>query len=88
MPRPALRSRSLRKIKVRLPGGGTAIHYEKKKPSKPRCGVCGKPLSGVPREPPSKMKTLPKTKKRPERPYGGNLCSACMREKFKEKLMR
>ncbi|MEM3351392.1 MAG: 50S ribosomal protein L34e, partial [Saccharolobus sp.] len=29
MPRPALRSRSLRKISVRLPGGRSVIHYEK-----------------------------------------------------------
>jgi len=25
------------------------------------------------------MQKLAKTKKRPERPYGGNLCSKCMR---------
>lgn len=33
----------------------------------------------MPRERPYKMQRLPKTKKRPERPYGGRLCSACAR---------
>ena len=31
------------------------------------------------------MAKLPKTKKRPERPFGGNLCSDCMRKIMKEK---
>ena len=46
---------------------------------------CKAILKGVPRERPYKMRTMAKTKKRPERPYGGVLCSKCMREIFKEK---
>ena len=44
-----------------------------------------KPLSGVPRERPAKMANMPKTLKRPERPYGGVLCSKCTRELLKER---
>jgi large subunit ribosomal protein L34e len=53
-----------------------------RKPSNAKCGVCGAILSGVPRERPYKMQKLPKTKKRPERPFGGVLCSACSRRKI------
>ena len=88
MPRPSQRTRSLRKIKVRLPGGELKVRFEKRKPSKPVCGGCGKPLSGVPRDVPSRIRKLPKTKKRPERPYGGNLCPSCSREKIKERIMK
>jgi len=76
--------RRLRMLFVRTPGSRTTIQFKKKKPSKAKCGSCGKVLSGVPRKLPSKMKNLSKTKKRPERPYGGVLCSACTRSLIKE----
>ena len=79
MPAPRLRSRSLRKIFRKVPGGKTRVHFKKKKPKAARCGKCGAVLKGIPREFPFRMKKMPKTMKRPERPYGGNLCSKCMR---------
>jgi len=88
MVRPALRSTTLRKIKKKIPGGAFIIHYFKRKPSVARCAVCGKPLHGVPRARPSLLKRLSRSKKKPSRPYGGNLCSRCMREKLKENLKR
>ena len=86
MPRPALRTRSLRKIRKKLPGGGSIIHYIKKKPKKPACANCGKPLHGVASGLTSKIRSLSKSKKRPERPYGGNLCSKCTKKEIKKKL--
>ena len=85
MVRRALRSRSLRKIKVKTPGGRVVTHYRKKKPQKAHCASCGDVLKGVPKERPYKMQNMPKTKKRPERPYGGILCSKCSRSLFKQK---
>ena len=85
MPRPGKRSRSLRRV-FRKVASGTKLVYKKRKPSKSKCGVCGAPLHGVLRERPYKMRTSAKTKKRPSRPYGGNLCSKCMREKIREKI--
>lgn len=81
---PRFRNKTLRKVKVKTPGGETKIHYRKRKPSKAQCGGCGVLLKGVPRERPYKMKQMGKTKKRPERPYGGVLCSKCMRKKMIE----
>ncbi|MEK6983311.1 MAG: 50S ribosomal protein L34e [Nanoarchaeota archaeon] len=85
MPAPRLRSRSLRKLFRKVPGGRVSIHYKKKKPKTAKCGNCGTILKGVPRELPYKMRTMAKTKKRPERPYGGVLCSRCMRQTIIDK---
>lgn len=82
MPEPYKRSRSLRRIKVKFPGGKTSLHYKKRKPKGAKCGECGHLLKGVLRERPFKMRNIPKTKKRPERPYGGKLCGRCMRSLF------
>ena len=79
MPAPRLRSRSLRRVYRKIPGGNVSLQYKKKKPSAAKCGNCGAFLKGVPRELPFRMRNMPKTKKRPERPFGGVLCSKCMR---------
>lgn len=88
MPRPSQRTKKVRRIKRRLPGGRTVIRFEKKDHSKPVCSVCKKPLAGVKSGRTAELKKLPKSKKRPNRPYGGQLCSRCMREKIKEKYIR
>lgn len=85
MPRGNKRSRTLRRIYVKTPGARTVIHYRPRKPSKAHCAHCGVQLAGVPREFVSVMKNLPKTAKRPERPYGGMLCSACTRTVLRQK---
>ncbi|MHA1860390.1 MAG: 50S ribosomal protein L34e [Candidatus Asgardarchaeia archaeon] len=87
MVKPMRRSRSLIRKKVRTPGNRLVMHFERKKPTVARCARCGKPLHGVPRLRPSELRKLPKTKRRPQRPYGGNLCSECMREVFREKVV-
>ena len=73
------KSRTFRRIKVTTPGGIRKVLYKKRKPSKARCAMCKSILKGVPRERPKKMSNLAKSKKKPERPYAGNLCSKCMR---------
>ncbi|MEB3816702.1 MAG: 50S ribosomal protein L34e [Desulfurococcales archaeon] len=88
MVRPALRSRSLRRVHRRTPGGRNVVHYERRRPGPARCARCGRPLNGVPRLRPSKLRALPKTAKRPERPYGGVLCAACLAELLREQIRR
>lgn len=75
------KSGSLRKVFRKTPGKKTVVHYRTRKPKQAKC-KCGALLAAVPRERPHKMKTLPKTKKRPERPYGGVLCPSCMKKKI------
>jgi len=86
MPEPYKRSRSLRRLQVKVPGGATKRHYKERKPGKAKCSNCGGLLKGVPRERNLKMHKMPKTKKRPERPFGGNLCSKCTRSLIVEKV--
>ena len=85
MPSGKHKSRRLRRVFVRTPGSKTTLHYRKRKPSHSRCGGCGAVLKGVARAMPAKMANLPKTAKRPTRPYGGILCSACTRILMKDK---
>ncbi len=83
---PRLRSNTLRKVKKKTPGGKVKVYYEPKKPSKSKCAACGRTLQGVPKLKPSNLKKLSKSEKKPERPYGGYLCSSCMRELIKIKV--
>ncbi len=87
MPRPALRSSMLRKMKKRLPGGVSVTHYFKRKPNAAVCARCKKPLHGVPIIQSSRKKKIAKSERRPTRPYGGNLCSRCSRIAIKEKRL-
>jgi len=88
MPRPSLRSRTLKRIKIKIPGGARVIHYIKKRPSKPKCARCKSILAGTARGTKSTVKRLSKSQKTPSRAYGGNLCPSCLKEKLKETKLR
>ena len=76
LPAPRYRSRSLRRRKVRTPGGKLVVHYSKRDNDWAHCAICGAPLFGVPKDP----KEYPKSSRRPERPYGGYICASCLRK--------
>lgn len=81
------KSNTYRKIKKKVVKT-TRTHYKKRKPAHTKCAVCGAELKGVPRERPKKMQTMAKSKKKPERKYGGNLCSKCARKKIIEEARK
>jgi len=85
MPEPRKRSRSLRRVYKNTPGGKNVIHYEKRKPKLGVCPVTGETLKGVPRLRPYRMQNMPKSSKRPSRPYGGCLSSRATRALMKQK---
>jgi large subunit ribosomal protein L34e len=58
------------------------IQYKKRKPARAKCASCGNLLHGVPAERPYKLHKLSKTERRPERPFGGMLCSRCARQRI------
>ncbi len=68
-----------KRVAVRTPGGKIVYHYKVKRQSPARCAICGRPLNATPTGPKSFMRKLPKSKKRPNRPYGGYLCPSCLR---------
>jgi len=82
MPAGKHKSRSLKRIFVRTPGSKTVVHYRKRQPGKAICGECHKVLPGTARGNPSDLGKLSKTQKRPERPFGGVLCTSCSRKKI------
>ena len=85
MVRRALRSRrGFRRVKRKTPGGKHVTRYERRKPSKAKCGSCKKQLAGVPRARKIDIMKLGKSKKRPERAFGGVLCPACLKNRIKE----
>ena len=79
--------RRMKKMKVRVPGGEVRTRFKKRKVKKAKCSVCGKTLHGVATGRKVELSKLSKTEKRPNRPFAGVLCSSCMRERFKNKLM-
>lgn len=83
-----LRSRTFRRVKVKTPGNRVVMHYRRRKPDFAECGGCGTRLKGVPRGLPAELKNMPKTAKRPERPFGGVLCSACMRAEIVARVIK
>ena len=83
MPANRFRSRSYKRVNTKTPGGVNVLRYKKKKPSKHVCAECGAVLHGVPRGRPFEVNKLAKSKKRPNRPFGGNLCPECTRKIFK-----
>lgn len=79
--------RRAKKLKVRVPSGRTVIRRGKKKPGYARCAICGGKINGMPRKKPNELKNMPKSKRVPNRPYGGYLCTRCMRETLKKKFV-
>lgn len=77
--RPRHRSRSLKRIQRRTPGGRTVTKYKKRTPAKHKCAVCRAVLHGKPRGVSSKIKNLPGSKRKVNRPFGGMLCTKCSR---------
>tara|TARA_Y100000310_G_C20630612_1_gene788423 strand:- start:1243 stop:1518 length:276 start_codon:yes stop_codon:yes gene_type:complete len=71
----SINSRNKNRNNIKLPGGIIKSVISKKKPSRSICKVTGKPLQAVPQLRSSAMKRLHKSKKRPERPFGGSLSS-------------
>lgn len=69
----------LRKTFVKVSGNNVKVVMKKASPGAAICGNCGSKLHGIPRMKIGKFKNLALSKKRPNRPYGGNLCSRCTR---------
>ena len=81
MPRPSRRSRTLARVYRKITKGVKLV-YRKRKPKPAHCSNCNAVLKGIPRERPYKMRTTTKSQKRPERMFGGTLCSSCSRREI------
>lgn len=88
MVRGAYRSRTFRRIKNRLSASRVVVKYAYRNVSLPSCGSCGSVLPGVKNMRCVESRTSPKTFKRSQRPFGGVLCSKCMRDVFVAKARK
>ncbi|MEM3442737.1 MAG: 50S ribosomal protein L34e [Candidatus Bathyarchaeia archaeon] len=78
MPKPSQRTRSRKRVNKTLPGGSEKTYYKKETGTPPHCHLCGRPLSGVPRNQ-SELRKLNKSRKRIWRPFGGQVCGNCLK---------
>ncbi len=82
MPRPSKRSRTLRRVYVKTPGGNNKILYKNRKPKQAQCSNCGLILHGVARGNSSFIRNLSKSSKHPKRMFGGKLCYNCTKREI------
>ena len=74
------KSRTFRRVQRKTPGGVTRTYFKPKKTSKHVCALCKVLLHGTPRGRPAEINRLAKSKRSPERAFGGQLCSKCTRK--------
>ncbi|MCE7733844.1 MAG: 50S ribosomal protein L34e [Candidatus Heimdallarchaeota archaeon] len=74
--------RSGKRILVKTPGGRFYFKSVKNKPNYPHCATCSRKLPGVARGTRVQVRRMSISQRRPNRPYGGQLCSPCLREKL------
>ncbi len=72
MVRPGLRSRSVRRVSKRVPGGESRVFYVRRKHYRVNDPVTGERLNGIPLNP-IWIRKGAKARKRPERIFGGVL---------------
>jgi large subunit ribosomal protein L34e len=77
-----IKSRSLRRVFKRVPSGISKVFYLKRKPSKSKCSNCSIVLQGMAPSITSKLRNSTKSSKRPQRKFGGNLCSKCTKQRI------
>lgn len=77
MVRPGLRGKA-RKL-VRTPSGRLVWRPVEFKRGEAKCAWCHGELHGTPALPKAKIRRLAKSSRRPERPYGGYICSKCLK---------
>lgn len=82
---PAPRFRQAKARVRKSPGGKKVLKYKAEKNAKATCALCEAKLNAVPNKSTGQMAKLSKTQKRPQRAFGGVLCSSCTHQIIKEK---
>mmetsp|Transcript_22642 Transcript_22642/g.40055 ORF Transcript_22642/g.40055 Transcript_22642/m.40055 type:complete len:117 (-) Transcript_22642:213-563(-) len=67
---------------IKTPGGKLTFQYTEKKRQAPKCGDCGRKLTGIPAVAPKVMRTLVKRQRKVSRAYGGSRCHDCVRQRI------
>jgi large subunit ribosomal protein L34e len=75
------------RLKRRLPGNTTTVHYVRRNPSIGHCPISGQKINGVPRLRPSQMRKLPRSQRSVNRPFGGKISHKVLAEAIQEKIL-
>ena len=73
------KSRTTKRMNVRVPSGKSVVKYKAEKPAIAKCQLTGQKLNGVPRASKKELQHMSKSQKRPSRPFGGALSPAAMK---------
>jgi large subunit ribosomal protein L34e len=76
------KSKSLRRVFVKTPGGKTVARLKSKTGTQATCPVTGQKLQGTPKVRPSGLRNMAKSKKKPSRLFGGMLSSSAARREI------
>ena len=85
-PEPRHRSRSKARKIVKTPGKRTNIHYIRRRNSTDKCAICKKELHGMTSRNPKKRRKTAKSKRSPNRMYGGYLCPSCLKSNLIQQI--
>ncbi|MHA1649887.1 MAG: 50S ribosomal protein L34e [Candidatus Helarchaeota archaeon] len=88
MPAPRYRSRSKKRKHVTTPGKIAKIHYKKHGTSYKKCASCGNIIKTIPRLRGPNMHKVSKSKRRPNRMYGGYYCPSCLSKRIKSAVRK
>jgi len=76
--------KAMKRVRKKTVTGRNVFVYSKERVSGAVCNNCGRELHGIPKVTKSMLAKLSKTKKRPNRKFGGYYCAACTRELFRD----
>ena len=88
MPRPNKRSRTLRRVFVRIPSGISKLTYKARKPSRIKCAECKTILHGISAMSKAELRNISNSQKKVARKYGGNLCHKCARKRIIDNIRK
>ena len=77
------RSRKQRRVRIKTPSGRRAIHYKPRRKVSSSCSSCPGKSHGV-----THARNIAASRRTPSRPYAGVLCSKCMRNTIKDRMVR
>lgn len=76
------KSRTFRRVKVKIPSGQTVIQYRKRNRKIAKCAITKKPLRGLKRMDNIRFGNLSRTKKTISRPFGGYMGHDALKKKI------
>ncbi len=83
---PRYRSRTFKRTYKTTPGHSTKVSYKRPNPKAPSCAITNQKLHGIPRFRQGKFSSLSKSKKRPNRKFGGTYSHTAVKRAIKRSI--